>query len=161
MADHQTPPLAQRARDLLELSGNCAQSSYTALAERFGFEPGSTLRALTPFAGGIALRGETCGAVTGSLMAIGMVLGRDRLDDRAGAQPSVKAARHFCRGFAAEFGSTSCRAVLQQGLGGSFDFTRPEEAAAYVAAGGDQFCSRLVGRSVMLAAEAIDQAGGP
>lgn len=157
MADQEEPQVARRARELLELSGNCAQSSFAALAEHLRFDPGSTLKALTPFPG-IALRGETCGAVTGSLMAIGMVLGRDRLDDGPGMQPSVKAARRFCRAFDEEFGGTPCRVVLERGLGGTFDLTRPEEVAAYVAAGGPGLCSRLVGRSVVLAAEAIEHA---
>jgi len=155
MAVQQDPPVAQRARELLALSENCAQSSFAALAEHLGFDAGSTLKALTPFPG-IALRGETCGAVTGSLMAIGMVLGRDRLDDQPGMQPSVKAARRFCRAFEAEFGGTPCRVVLEQGLGSAFDFTRPEGGAAYMEAGGPALCSRIVGRSVVLAVEAIE-----
>jgi C_GCAxxG_C_C family probable redox protein len=156
MAIQPDPPVAQRARELLALSENCAQSSFAALAEHLGFDAGSTLKALTPFPGGIALRGETCGAVTGSLMAIGMVLGRDRLDDRPGAQPSIQAARHFCRAFEEEFGGTPCRVILERALGGTFDFTRPEGGAAYMEAGGPALCSRLVGRSVLLAVEAIE-----
>lgn len=155
MADQEEPRFAQRARELLAVSGNCAQSSFAALAEHLGLQSNLTLKALTPFPG-LGLRGETCGAVTGSVMAIGMVLGRDRLDDRPGAQPSLKAARRFCRAFEAEFGGTACREILQQGLGGTHDLSRPEGIATYVAAGGHEHCSRLVGRSVLLALEAIE-----
>jgi C_GCAxxG_C_C family probable redox protein len=157
MADRQDPHIARRARELLALSENCAQSSFAALAEHLGFQSAATLKALTPFPG-LGLRGETCGAVVGCLMAVGMVLGRDRLDDRPGMLGSVKAARHFCRAFTAEFGSTSCRTILEQGLGTAFDFARPEGIAAYTAAGGPEHCSRLVGRSVLMAVEAIDHA---
>lgn len=158
MADREEPRVAQRARELLALSGNCAQSSFAALAEHLGLHSDLTLKALTPFPG-LGLRGETCGAVTGSLMAIGMVLGRDRLDDQLAAQPSLKATRRYCRGFAGEFGGTACREILQQGLGGTHDLSRPEGIAAYVAAGGPEHCARLVGRSVLLALEAIEHAG--
>ena len=157
MAVQPDPPVAQRARELLALSENCAQSSFAALAEHLGFDAGSTLKALTPFPG-IALRGETCGAVVGSLMAIGMLLGRDRLDDRPGMQPSVKAARRFCRAFETEFGGTSCRVILEQGLGSAFDLARPEGIAAYLEAGGPQRCSEVVSRSVVIAAEVIHRA---
>jgi C_GCAxxG_C_C family probable redox protein len=157
MADQQEPRVAQRARELLALSGNCAQSSFAALAEHLGPQSDLILKALTPFAG-LGLRGDTCGAVTGSVMAIGMVLGRDRLDDQAAMQPSVRATRRFCGAFEAEFGGTACRVILEQGLGGRYDFSRPEGVAAYLAAGGHEHCARLVGRSVLLALEAIDHA---
>ena len=75
--------LAQKARDTLKRCGNCAQTSFAVLQEEFSLEGGPILRALTPFPG-VALRGETCGAVIGSLMAIGMVYGRDSLDDWRG-----------------------------------------------------------------------------
>jgi len=157
MADQHDPQIAQRARELVSVSGNCAQSSFAALAEHLGLQSGSTLKALTPFPG-IALRGETCGAVVGSLMAIGMVLGRDRLDDQPGMRRSVAAARRFCRAFEAEFGGTSCRMILEQGLGSAFDLARPEGIAAYLEAGGPQHCSEVVSRSVVIAAEVIQRA---
>jgi len=56
----------------------------------------STLKALTPFPG-IALRGETCGAVIGPLMAIGLVYGRDDLGDWKGYLASLPPSRRFCR----------------------------------------------------------------
>ena len=72
--------LSQKARDLLPQCGNCAQITFFVLREEFDLDGQEILKALTPFPG-LALRGETCGAVTGSLMAIGLVFGRDRLDD--------------------------------------------------------------------------------
>ncbi len=139
------------------MSGNCAQSSFAALAEHLDLDSDSTLKALTPFPG-IALRGETCGAVVGSLMAIGMVLGRDRLDDQPGMRRSLSAARRFCRDFEAEFGGTSCCDVLEQGLGGEFDLASPEGLAAYAQADGHMHCSGVVGHSVSTAAKMIERA---
>ena len=72
--------LSQKARNLLPQRGNCAQTTFFVLREEFDLDGQEILKALTPFPG-LALRGETCGAVTGSLMAIGLVFGRDRLDD--------------------------------------------------------------------------------
>ena len=61
--------LEQKVKEYLRISGNCAQTSFLALQEQFGLEDGSILKALTVFPG-IALRGETCGAVVGCLMAL-------------------------------------------------------------------------------------------
>ena len=149
--------VSKRAGELLALSGNCAQSSFAALAEHLGLQAEHTLKALTPFPG-IGLRGDTCGAVTGCVMAIGMVLGRDRLDDAPGMEPSLRATRRFCRTFKTEFGGTSCRVVLEQGLGSWFDLARLEAAAAYVDAGGPEYCSRVVTRAVLLALQALEDA---
>jgi len=158
MSDQEVlPEISRRAQELLAMSGNCAQSSFAALAEHLELESGSTLKALTPFPG-IALRGETCGAVVGSLLAIGMVLGRDRLDDQPGMRQSLAVARRFCRAFEAQFGGTSCRVVLEQALGGDFDLASPEGFAAYIQAGGHQHCSEVVGHSVATTAEMIHEA---
>jgi hypothetical protein len=65
-------PAQDRTKELLLSSGNCAQTTFSILNEDFNLEGEMILKALTPFPG-IALRGETCGAVIGSLMALGLV----------------------------------------------------------------------------------------
>jgi hypothetical protein len=42
---------------------------------------GAVLKASTALAAGVARRGETCGALTGAIMAVGLVTGGERLDD--------------------------------------------------------------------------------
>jgi len=162
MSDQEVlPEISHRAQELFAKSGNCAQSAFAALAEHLELESDSTLKALTPFPG-IALRGETCGAVVGSVMAIGMVLGRDRLDDQSGMQQSLATARRFCRAFESRFGGTSCRVILEQALGEDLDLASPEGLAAYLQAGGHQHCSEVVGHSVSTTAEMIHEAAdGP
>lgn len=101
--DRRLPPqdratLRQRVRDSLVVSRNCAQTSFAVLQQQFDLDGDAVLKALTPFPG-VALRGETCGAVTGCLMAIGLVHGRDRLDDRTGYLAALVPARRFCRKF--------------------------------------------------------------
>jgi len=157
MSDQEAlPDIGRLAQELLATSGNCAQSSFGALAEHLELDSASTLKALTPFPG-IALRGETCGAVIGSLMAIGMVLGRDRLDDQQGMQRSLAAARRFCSAFETQFGGTSCRVILYQALGSDFDLANPDGLNAYVKAGGYQHCSEVVSHSAVTAAKMIEE----
>lgn len=74
--------LDQKVNHYMQISYNCAQSSYLALEEQFGLKGDEVLKALTPLPG-IAERGETCGAVLGPLMIFGLIYGRDknRLDD--------------------------------------------------------------------------------
>lgn len=142
--------LGQKVRDTLALSGNCAQTSFAVLQQEFGLEGGTILKALTPFPG-IALRGETCGAVVGCLMAIGLVYGRDQLDDWKGYIASLPPARRFCRRFEEAHGSTSCANLLEAKLGRRFNLADLGESLEYVAAGGPQACGEIITSSVQIA----------
>ena len=119
--------IAQRVKDLLLESGNCAQTSFAILCEEHDLEGAQILKALTSFPG-IALRGETCGSVIGSLMALGLVYGRDDLNDWKGYIGSLPSARRFCAQFVEENGSTACRTILQEKLGRNFDLADRVEA---------------------------------
>jgi hypothetical protein len=56
----------------LPILGACSQTSFYALNETFNLKADKIVKALASFPG-IAFRGETCGAVTGSLLAIALV----------------------------------------------------------------------------------------
>lgn len=146
--------IAQRAKDLLLASGNCAQTSFAILSEEHDLGGDQVLKALTPFPG-IALRGETCGAVTGSLMALGLVYGRDDLGDWRGYLGSLSPARRFCARFEEVNGSTACSAILQEKMGRSFDLADRVEAVEYAASGGPMVCAEVVARAVEIASEGI------
>lgn len=144
--------LAQNARDTLAQSGNCAQTSFAVLQREFNLGGAEILRALTPFPG-IALRGETCGAVVGCLMALGLVYGRDELEDWNGYISSLPPARRFCRRFAEEYGSTMCGSILESKLGRRFNLADRSESLEYVSAGGPQVCGEIIATAVQIASE--------
>jgi C_GCAxxG_C_C family probable redox protein len=147
-------PLMEKVRATLMQSGNCAQTSFVVLQEEFNLEGDQILRALTPFPG-IALRGETCGAVIGCLMALGLKFGRDDLNDWKGYIGSLPSARRFCVRFEEENGSTACARVLEAKLGRNYDLADREEALEYAASGGPDACSEVVTSAVRIASEAI------
>ena len=155
----QQERLAQKVKETLALSGNCAQTAFAVLQKEFGLEGGKILRALTPFPG-LALRGETCGAVTGCLMALGLVYGRDELDDWRGYIASLAPTRRFCRRFVEQHGSTSCACILQDKLGRNYDLADRAEASEYAASGGPEACAQVVTSAVQIAAKSIARATG-
>ena len=134
--------LAQRVGETFALSDNCAQTSFAVLQREFGLDGGTILKALTPFPG-IALRGETCGAVVGCLMAIGLVYGRDNLDDWEGYISSLPPSRRFCRRFEEAQGSTACASLLETKLGRRFNLADRDEAMEYAAARGAEACAGI------------------
>jgi C_GCAxxG_C_C family probable redox protein len=135
---------------------HCAQASFLTLQEAFGLQGGAIVKALTPLPG-IAERGETCGAVTGTLMALGLIFGRDRVVDWAGWRTCLIPAREFCARFVREEGSTQCGDLLEKHFGQRFDLGDPKDLAKYQAArpGPTEVCGSVVCRAVRLAAEVI------
>ena len=140
--------------DILNQSKNCAQTSFAVLQQEFDLEGGSILKALTPFPG-IALRGETCGAVSGCLMAIGLVYGREELDDWKGYLASLPPSRRFCRQFEKENGSTACADLLEIKMGQRYDLANRMDALKYAARGGKKACGKIITSAVDIAAEIL------
>ncbi len=149
--------LDRKAQEYLALCGNCAQTSFITLQEQFELEDnGAILKALTPFPG-IALRGETCGAVIGSLMALGLIYGRGRekLDDFRSYQRSLPSARRFCRRFEEEMGSTMCGDIVEEQFGKRYDLADPVQAMEWMNAGAVEKCGAVIRKGVRIAAEII------
>ena len=148
--------LDQKVDHYMQISYNCAQSSYLALEEQFGLDGGEVLKALTPMAG-IAERGETCGAVSGPLMIFGLIYGRgkNRLNDWDLYRKSLVPSGKFCKLFDHELGSTMCRDIQKDKFGKSFNLTDPEDLRAFQEADATTHCSSVVKKAVRIAAEII------
>ena len=146
--------LDEKVQKYMPVFFHCAQTSFLALQEQFGLEDGAILKALTPFPG-IALRGETCGAVVGSLMALGLVYGRDKLDDRQSYLASLLSARKFCKRFEEEVGSTMCGDIIEKQFGKRYNLADPAQVKEWQAAGAVEKCTAVVGKAVRIAAEIL------
>jgi len=146
--------LEENVKRYLKISGNCAQTSFIVLQEQFGLDNGSILKALTGFPG-IALRGETCGAVVGCLMALDLVYGREKLDDWEGYGRALRHGRKFCRGFEKELGSTMCGDIVESIFGKRYNLANPVEAEEWQKAGAVEKCSGVVTAAVRIAARII------
>lgn len=148
--------LDQKVDQYMLLSHHCAQSSFLALKEQFGLEGDQIIKALTPMPG-IAERGETCGAVTGPLMAMGLIYGRDihHLDNWEAYQSSLIPTGRFCEQFEKEFGTTLCSKVQEVKFGRCFRLTDPGELQEFQNAGATEHCSEVVKSAVHMAAVII------
>jgi C_GCAxxG_C_C family probable redox protein len=148
--------LRKKVEEYLQISGNCAQTSFLSLQEVLELEDGAILKALTPFPG-VALRGETCGAVVGSLMALGLIFGRDRdnLDDYSAYQSSLRPSRRFCRAFEKELGSTMCGDIVEKEFGKRYNLADPAEAMEWMSLGAIEKCGAVISKAVSIAAEII------
>lgn len=83
--------VAKRAGDYEEVSISCCQGTFAALQEEFNLGGGKEVIKAAIFMPGIAGRKETCGAVVGGLMALGLKFGRDKIKDPEPNTPEGKA----------------------------------------------------------------------
>ncbi len=81
-------------------------------AERYGLGAAMAARLGCAFGGGIAGTAETCGAVSGALMVLGLDHGAIAADDKASKERTYAATREFLRRFRERHGSTVCRELL-------------------------------------------------
>ena len=140
--------VARKAGDYEELSVNCAQGTLTALQEEFDLDGGKDVLKAATFMPGIMSRKETCGAVIGGLMALGLAYGRDRLYDPEWSTPEANEVMfrlrnkvwRFCEAFKQEFGSTMCGDIRPKIMGRDYDTMDSEERRQFLEDGGAKKC---------------------
>jgi C_GCAxxG_C_C family probable redox protein len=125
----------QRFRD----GFNCSQSVLLAFADDFNLPPDVALRVAAPFGGGIARAGETCGALTGALMVLGLRYGTTIASDQEAKERQYQLARDLMAQFQRRHGSTLCRELL-----GCEIMTPEGRQRAHDRGLFDQICPRLV-----------------
>lgn len=153
-AQQSLDELEKKAGDYEEKFGSCAQGTLLALQEHFNLGNTQVLRAATAMPG-IALRGETCGAVIGAIMALGLAFGREDPDDSAAVQRTMAAARKLCKQFELELGGCNCRDVQRHIFGRSFNLTDPQESEEFVKADAGKKCRLPAGKAARIAGELI------
>jgi len=145
----------------------CSQSVLLALQEGLNVGNEASFKAATVLSGGVARRGETCGALLGALMALGLVAGRERIEDFEKYVHATNIANEICNEFQRrleeefEFSepleSTLCSEIQTRIYGRSFDIRDPVQREAFLAAGGhsDEGCYKVCGIAAEVAARRL------
>ncbi len=111
------------ARAYFAQNFSCSQAVAAAFAADYGLDAPILLRIAAPFGGGVARSGDTCGAVSGALMVIGLRYGITQ-PDPAAKERTYERAQEFIARFRACNGAVHCRDLL------GYDFATPEGRAA-------------------------------
>lgn len=104
---------------------NCAQSVLSVFAEELEISKDTCLKLSSPFGSGIAYMQETCGAVSGALMAIGLKYGRGINGTKEDKERAYDMSRHFIE----EFKKTTCGTICCRELMNGLDMSTPEGMA--------------------------------
>ncbi len=91
---------------------SCSQSVLAALAPDLGLDRETALRVAGAFGGGMARMGQTCGAVSGALMVLGLEHSQTQAGDKQAKEEMYALAREFIKRFEARNGSILCRELL-------------------------------------------------
>ena len=90
---------------------HCSQQVLMEWAEKLGYDRDTAARIAAPFGGGM-FRGDTCGAVSGAMIAIGIKYGHCKPGDTEGNAAMMEKAAAFQKEFIARHGSTICRDLV-------------------------------------------------
>ena len=121
----------------------------------------STFMAGSALAGGVARGSETCGALAGALMAIGIMAGRKRIDDVEAYQSCMKLAMETREIFRERVGDSICAEIQKSLMGRSYKMTDASEREQFHEDGGHSRdkCPGVCGKAAVIAAEIIFREG--
>ncbi|HCJ57371.1 MAG TPA: hypothetical protein DHV55_08405 [Clostridiaceae bacterium] len=129
---------------------SCAQAVFTSYCEDYNLDKETALKIAGAFGGGMGYIGETCGAITGAFMLIGLKYGKYRTEDNVSKDKTYSAIQEFTRRFKAEFGSVKCTELIKYDLSIAEELNKAKEAEAF-----KHTCSGLVKRAVEIIEEIL------
>jgi C_GCAxxG_C_C family probable redox protein len=106
---------AQRSGELFSSGYYCAESVLLAIAEEVEIQSHLIPRIATGFCSGMARTCGVCGAVSGAILGISLVTGRDAPDESV--EETYALVRELIKTFEDRFGSTNCQALTGCDLG--------------------------------------------
>jgi C_GCAxxG_C_C family probable redox protein len=102
----------QQAVEMFKNEYNCTQSVLSVFSEEMGIKKDLALKLASPFGAGIAYMQETCGAVSGALMAIGLKYGKGENGTNEDKAFAYDMSHHFMAEFKKMHKTICCRELL-------------------------------------------------
>ena len=137
----------ERSRELFGSGWYCAESVLMAVAEHQAIICKYIPKIATGFCSGLSRSGGMCGALTGAVLAIGLVLGRDEASESV--DDCYRATREMMDGFIETFGADTCETLTGCHLG------TDEGQARFRAENMHERCLEFVAGATRLALTAI------
>lgn len=109
----------------------CSQAVCSAFAQDFGIDRDAALRLSCALGGGMAHTGNTCGAVTGALMVIGMKYGMTEADALEAKAKTYAVANEFITEFLRRNHSINCTDLLGHNLSDPKELAAAREQAIF------------------------------
>ena len=125
----------------------CAQVVVHTFLDVLKIDNPAVSMAASPFAAGLSLTGNNCGAVVGALMVLGLEFGRrDVNEGMEGILKGIRPMRRLIRHFEEKYGALDCRDLT------GTDLADPAKATRYFDAGGLEKCATMMAEAAGFAA---------
>ena len=116
---------SEQAKELFLSGYNCAQSVVLSFADDLKYSKELVSKMAAGFGGGMGKQQETCGAVTGAIMVLGLMKGEAVNNNDELKAEAYGAVKELSRRFMAEYKTTNCRDLI------GCDLNTPEGAARF------------------------------
>jgi C_GCAxxG_C_C family probable redox protein len=137
----------EEARITFDGGFNCAQSVLKPFVKELGASEFEVMRLSAGFGAGMGRMQQTCGAVTGAYMVLGLKYGKQQPDDES-KDKVIQLMQEFNEKFTQINGSESCRELLK------VDLKTPEGQDSFEKQGlHEKVCTKCVESSVSLLEE--------
>jgi len=131
---------------------NCSQAVLISHSEELGLDKENALKVSCAFGGGMGHIGETCGAVTGALMVIGLKYGKYKIEDTASKEKTYSLVKKYTNEFKKLHGSIKCKDLLPYDISISEELKKAKEANVFTT-----ICPKLVESSVAIVEKVIKE----
>ena len=91
---------------------SCSQAIFSTYGQELGLDKNTALKISGSFGGGMAGMAETCGAVTGAFMVIGLKYGKTKPEDEESKRKTYTLVKDFVKRFKAKNSSIICKELL-------------------------------------------------
>lgn len=138
----------KKAINIFRSGFNCAQSVLSAYSEKIGFDEKFATDISSGFGGGMGKLQETCGAVTGAFMVIGIQNSKSIPDVEIRKEQTTAMIQQFSEKFKSIHGSTNCKTLLNSDL-------KTEEGQAYIKLNklNESVCEKCIADSIRIIEE--------
>ncbi len=140
----------QIAVDTFKQGFSCSQAVLSAFSDAFNLDRNLALKISQPFGGGIAHRGEICGAVSGALLVIGLKWGRTHPEDTPARERTYESVTRFIQKFENIHGSIICKELLGYDLGSEEEYKKAETEGLF-----ETLCPKFVQHAADILTEMI------
>jgi C_GCAxxG_C_C family probable redox protein len=124
---------------------NCSQAVLSSFAPGLNLDKDTALKIACGFGGGMGKMQNTCGAVTGAIMVLGLKYGKSSKDDESAKEKTYDLVIRFTGEFKRMNNTINCRELLGYDLNNEDDLKIIEEKNLF-----GTICEKCVGDAVTI-----------
>ena len=129
---------------------NCSQAVVGSYSEKFGLDCETAFKVATGFGGGMRMS-ETCGAVTGAFMVLGLEYGNTTAQDKAAKAKTYEKVVEYTNRFKARNGSVICKELLGCDISTPDGMQKAQENGLF-----DSVCPKMVNDAAEILEEMLE-----